>query len=182
MSRIGKLPITIPENVEVTLVDNKVTAKGPKGELNLTFRPEVKVKIENKTITVIRSNDSSEARAYHGLYRSLIANIIEGVSKGYTKELEMSGVGYKSLLQGDKLILSVGFSHKVEFEIPIGIEIKVTDETKIAVSGIDKQLVGQVAARIRKIKPCEPYKGKGIKYVGEIIRRKAGKAAKAAGT
>ena len=180
MSRIGKLPITVPEKVEVTITDDKVVVKGPKGELNLTFRSEVQVKIENNQVTITRADDSGDTRAYHGLYRSLIANMVEGVSKGFAKELEMSGVGYKCKLQGSKLILSVGFSHTVDFEIPSGIDVKVAEETKIAVSGIDKQLVGQVSAQIRKIKPCEPYKGKGIKYVGEVIRRKAGKAAKAA--
>ena len=181
MSRIGKLPVIIPENVEVKIDKSTLYAKGPKGELKVPFRSEVSVEIKGNQVVVTRNDDSKDSRAYHGLYRSLISNIIEGVDKGYNKDLEMSGVGYKCKLQGSKLILSVGYSHPVDFEIPNGIEIKVTDDTKISVNGIDKQLVGQVAAQIRKIKPCEPYKGKGIKYVGEVIRQKAGKAAKAAG-
>lgn len=180
MSRIGKLPISVPSGVEVTIEGQKVKVKGPKGELSLEVKPVIKVTLKDATIEVTRKNDAGQTRAYHGLFRSLIANMVEGVSKGFTKELEMSGVGYKAKGQGKKLLLSVGYSHQVEFDIPESIDCQVPDERKIIISGIDKELVGEISAKIRAIKPCEPYKGKGIKYVGEVIRRKAGKAAKAA--
>lgn len=181
MSRIGKLPIKISEKVTVTINDHHVSVKGPKGELHLDIRPEIEVVLKDQNIILTRTNDLQQTRAYHGLYRSLLANMVKGVTEGYEKTLEMSGVGYKARLQGKKLFLSVGYSHQVEFDVPENIEVKVIEENKISISGIDKEIVGQVAAKIRSIKPCEPYKGKGIKYQGEIVRRKAGKAAKAVG-
>lgn len=182
MSRIGKLPVKIVEGVEVRIDGNKISVKGPKGELHLEVKPEIKLEIKDNNIILTRTNDLGQTRAYHGLFRSLLSGMVLGVTKGFIRELEMSGVGYKAKLQAkDSLILNIGYSAPVTYKIPEGIEVKVEEETKITISGIDKQLVGQVAATIRKLKPCEPYKGKGIKYVGEVIRRKVGKAAKAAG-
>src|SRR3989339_94849 len=182
MSRIGKLPVKIVEGVEVKIDGNKISVKGPKGELHLEVKPEIKLEIKDNNIILTRTNDLSQTRAYHGLFRSLLSGMVLGVTKGFIKELEMSGVGYKAKIQAkDSLILNIGYSSPVTYKIPEGIEVKVEEETKITISGIDKQIVGQVAATIRKLKPCEPYKGKGIKNVGEVIRRKVGKAAKAAG-
>jgi len=180
MSRIGRLPITISDDVNVKIDGGRVLVKGSKGELTLNVKGNIEVTIEDNKVIVKRLNESRQNRAYHGLYRSLIANMVEGVEKGFLKELEMSGVGYKAKMNGKILVLQVGYSHSVKYDIPEDVEVKVLQETKITVFGIDKELVGQVAARIRKVKPCEPYKGKGIKYVGEIIKRKAGKSAKAA--
>ncbi len=180
MSRIGKLPIKILKEVTVTNDQGNIVVKGPKGELKLVVKPVIEVEITEEQVILKRKLDDSQSRAYHGLYRSLISNMVTGVTSGFTKGLEMSGVGYKAKVQGEKLILSVGYSHSVEYLIHKGVIITVTEENKIAVSGIDKEQVGLVSAQIRKIKPCEPYKGKGIKYVGEFIRRKAGKSAKTA--
>lgn len=180
MSKIGKQAISIPQGVEVKIEQNQVKVKGVKGELLLPLISDISLEIKEGMVFVSRKNEKKETGAYHGLFRSLISNMVKGVSEGFSKELEMSGVGYKAKLQNGKLFLSVGYSHSVEFAIPKEIEVKVSEETKIIISGIDKELVGQIAAQIRKIKPCEPYKGKGIKYVGEMVRRKAGKAGKAA--
>jgi large subunit ribosomal protein L6 len=179
MSRVGLSPITIPSGVEVTIGSGKVTVKGPKGQLERAFPEEISVERSDDELKVSRSKDSREARALHGLFRSLIANMVEGVTAGYSKNLEIHGVGYRAIKQGNDLELSVGFSHTVRKPAPPGIEFDVPQPTRITVSGIDKELVGQTAAEIRAIKKPEPYKAKGIRYEGEYIRRKGGKAAKA---
>lgn len=179
MSRIGKLPVTIPAGVSVEQNGHTFTVKGPKGELSATFLPVVTVTIADGIATVTRQDDSIEARSAHGLTRQLLKNMITGVSEGFEKRLEMKGVGYRAAAEGDKkLVLSVGFSHPVPITAPDNVSFKV-EKNVIVVSGIDKQTVGQIAAVIREVRPPEPYKGKGIMYVGEKIRRKAGKAAKA---
>jgi len=174
MSRIGKQPIEIPQGVTVNIKDRIVTTKGPKGELSVTIRPEVDIKIDNSNIIVSIKNEIN--KPYWGLTRSLIANNIEGVVNGYTKQLEIQGVGYRARTEGEILILEVGFSHEVKMEIPENIEI-IVEKNIITINGIDKQLVGETAAKIRAVKKPEPYKGKGIRYVGEEVRRKAGKRA-----
>ena len=175
MSRIGKNPIDIPSGVEVSVTAAEVQVKGPKGTLKTPVHPTVEYKVEDGKVFVTRTDDSRQARGQHGLRRSLLANCVEGVSKGYEKTLEINGVGFKVSVQGKKIVLSVGFSHPVEFELPAGIEAKA-EGNKLTVAGIDKQLVGETAAQIRRVRPPEPYKGKGIKYADEIIRRKAGKS------
>lgn len=180
MSRIGKKPIKIPENVTVNINGNKVVIKGEKGELCYEFKKGVEIKNEDGEIIVDIKGKDRFSKSLHGLYRSLLANMIYGVTKGFNKGLEVVGVGYNAKVIDNNLILNVGFSHPVYFPIPEGINITVS-ENKINVSGIDKQLVGEVAARIRKIKPPDPYKGKGIRYIGEIVRKKPGKALKAVG-
>ena len=174
MSRIGKNPIEIPQGVEVKIDGTTVTVKGPKGTLTQKFLDVVTIKQEENKIVVTRKDDS--VKNIHGLTRSLVANMVKGVTEGFTKELEIGGVGYKAQKQGKKLILTLGFSHPVEVEEPEGITIDVPTPNSIIVKGIDKQLVGQVATDIRRYKEPEPYKGKGIKYAGERIRRKEGKA------
>ena len=178
MSRIGRMPVEIPSGVEVKVDGQTVTVQGPKGTLTQEFHPDMVIALEGNTLTVQRPSDDKKHKALHGLTRSLIANMIEGVTKGYQKNLEISGVGYRAALQGNKLVLSMGFSHPVEFEPEPGIEFEVPAPTRISVKGIDKQLVGEIAARIRAVRPPEPYLGKGIRYAGEHIRRKAGKAGK----
>lgn len=178
MSRIGRLPVKVPAGVEVTIDGNAVRVKGPKGELKREFHPDIKIEVADGSIHVMRPSDEKEHRALHGLTRALIANMVRGVTQGYEKRLEISGVGYRAARQGNKLVLTIGFSHPVEIEMPSGIEIDVPAPTKMAVRGIDKEVVGQVAARIRAVRPAEPYLGKGISYEGERIRRKAGKAGK----
>ena len=178
MSRIGKMPVQIPDGVEVNVAGQTVTVQGPKGVLTQEFHPDMVIALEGNTLTVQRPSDEKNHRALHGLTRSLIANMIEGVTKVYQKNLEITGVGYRAALQGNKLVLSMGFSHPVEFEPEPGIEFEVPAPTRISVKGIDKQLVGEIAARIRAVRPPEPYLGKGIRYAGEHIRRKAGKAGK----
>ncbi|MBE3576775.1 MAG: 50S ribosomal protein L6 [Limnochordales bacterium] len=178
MSRIGRMPVKIPAGVEVAVEGNVVRVKGPKGELQREFHPDMKIEVVDGSIKVTRPSDEKEHRALHGLTRALIANMVRGVTEGYQKALEISGVGYRAARQGNKLVLSIGFSHPVEIEIPPGIEIDVPTPTKMTVRGVDKELVGQVAARIRAVRPVEPYLGKGISYEGERIRRKAGKAGK----
>lgn len=179
MSRIGKLPITIPTGVSVEEQDKTFTVKGAKGELSARFLPVVTVTIADGIATVTRKDDSLEARAAHGLTRQLLMNMVTGVSEGFEKRLEMKGVGYRAAAEGEKkLVLSVGFSHPVVINAPSDITFKV-EKNVIVIAGTDKQTVGQVAAKIREVRPPEPYKGKGIMYVGEKIRRKAGKAAKA---
>ena len=175
MSRIGRKPITIPAGVQVTLKDGVVTAKGPKGELTQKFHQNITIAIEGNEIVVTRPNDEKENRALHGLTRTLVANMVEGVANGFTKELEVNGVGYRVAKQGKDLVMNLGYSHQVFMsEIP-GITIEVPNPNKIIISGPDKQLVGQFAAEVREKRPPEPYKGKGIKYVTEHIRRKEGK-------
>ncbi len=178
MSRTGLSPIKLPEGVEVTLNGNNVQVKGPKGELTKTISEKMNVKIEDNTLFVERPSDSKENRSLHGTTRSIIANMVEGVSKGYQKELEITGVGYRAQKQGNKVIINAGYSHPVEIEPQDGIEVDVPKNTHIIVKGIDKEAVGALAANIRAIRPPEPYKGKGIKYVGEYVQRKEGKTAK----
>jgi large subunit ribosomal protein L6 len=182
MSRIGRAPVTIPNGVTITVgKDNLITVKGPKGELKEAIDRDITVETENGVLNLSRPTDQIRHRAMHGLYRALIANMVKGVTNGYKKELELVGVGYKASNQGNLLDLSLGFSHNIIFEVPK--ELKVNTETlkgqnpKIFIEGIDKQLLGQVAAKIRSLRKPEPYKGKGVKYSNEVIRRKAGKAA-----
>lgn len=179
MSRIGEAPITIPQAVEVKLEGEKLLVTGPKGSLNLILRPEVKVEINNGIILVKRQKDDKFSHAVHGLMRALINNMVKGVTEGWSKTLELVGVGYRASGEGDNLSLSVGYSHPVNISAPEGINFVVTDQTKIVISGIDKELVGQIAANIRGVKPPEVYKGKGIRYSGEYVRKKPGKAGKA---
>jgi large subunit ribosomal protein L6 len=178
MSRIGKLPVTIPDKVTVTLTNQQISVKGPKGELSRELNPLITVVQEDNALKVSPSTNSLKAQQIHGLYRRLIANMILGVSQGFERKLILQGVGYRSQVQGKKLILSVGFSHQVEIPAPDGISIAVEANTNVTVSGIDKQLVGQIAANIRSVRPPEPYKGKGIRYEGEYVRQKVGKAGK----
>lgn len=180
MSRIGQLPIDVPKEVTVTLAKDKILVKGAKGELQVVLPPGISVQMEGDKVVVKRKGDEGKKRAIHGLIRALIQNHIIGVSKGWQKTLEMVGVGYRAAMSGVDLTLSVGFSHPVIVKPPAGIQFAVT-EGKIVVSGYDRQAVGQAAADIRKIRKPEPYKGKGIRYSGEVIRKKAGKAAKAVG-
>ena len=177
MSRIGKQPITVPGGVEVAIEPELVTVKGPKGELSERVARDIDVKQEDGQILVSRPTDRGEHRALHGLTRSLIANMVEGVTEGFEKQLEIQGVGYRAQLQGKKLVLALGYSHPVEVEAPDGIEFEVPLPTRIVVRGISKQAVGEVAAIIRKQRPPEPYKGKGIRYEGEHVARKVGKRA-----
>jgi large subunit ribosomal protein L6 len=177
MSRIGKMPITVPSNVTVTIDGSTVTAKGPKGELSRTFRPIIKIEQDGDTITVSRPDDSREAKAQHGLVRTLVANMIEGVKNGFEKNLEIVGIGYRAQMKGNKLVLNVGFSHPVEIDVEEGVKVECPSQTQIKVSGISKERVGEVAAQIRAVKKPEPYKGKGIKYTDERIIRKEGKTA-----
>ncbi len=180
MSRIGIKPITVPDGVTVTIGDNNdVTVKGPKGELSSSLSPRMTIAQEDGTLTVSRPNDARENKALHGLTRSLLNNMVVGVTDGYTKVLEIQGVGYRAQVNGRNLVLNVGYSHPVVMEPPEGITFAVETNTRVIVSGIDKQMVGEQAAKIRIVRPPEPYKGKGIRYQGEYVRRKAGKAGKA---
>jgi large subunit ribosomal protein L6 len=180
MSRIGKLPIAVPSGVNVTLADDEVTVKGPKGELHQPILSQrVEVKLQDGKVVVERRGEAREFRAAHGLTRTLIYNMVEGVSKGFRRSLEIQGVGYRAAKSGEKLNLSLGYSHPVVFEPPKGITLSVEGQNKIHIDGIDKQKVGQVAAEIRSLRAPEPYKGKGIRYEGEVIRKKLGKAGKA---
>lgn len=181
MSRIGNAPITVPSGVTVTIASNEVTVDGPKGKLTMDYRPEITIKQDGDKIIVSRKNDDKFIRSLHGLYRSKLSNMITGVTSGWSRNLDLVGVGYRAQGGGDNLNLSVGFSHPVKISAPQGVSFNVADNTKISVSGIDKILVGQVAANIRGVKPPEVYKGKGIRYSGEFVRKKAGKAGKAAG-
>ena len=175
MSRIGKEPVAIPSGVEVKLDNNVITVKGSKGTLTRELHPNMKVELKDNTVVVTRPNDEKENRALHGLTRTLIANMIKGVSEGFTKELEVNGVGYRAQKQGNKLVLNLGFSHSVEFVEPEGITFDVPNPNSIIVKGINNEVVGQIAAEIRAKREPEPYKGKGIKYTTERIRRKEGK-------
>lgn len=178
MSRIGKLPVRVPAGVDVKIDGRTVTVKGPKGELRRTLHRLVDVQRADGTLEVRRVDESQEARALHGLSRTLVANMVVGVTEGYTKDLEISGTGYRAQLAGKKLQLSLGFSHPVEIDPPAGIAFTVDTPQRLRVSGIDKELVGEVAAKIRALRVPDPYKAKGVKYAGEYIRRKAGKAGK----
>ena len=178
MSRIGRLPISVPAGVEVSVDGSAVSVKGPKGTLTHTVAAPITVVVEDGTVQVSRPNDERESRSLHGLTRSLIANMIQGVSEGYTKQLEIVGTGYRVQAKGANLEFALGYSHPVPFNAPDGITLSVEGNNKVTVSGIDKQQVGQVAAKIRKLRLPDPYKGKGVRYAGEQIRRKAGKAGK----
>lgn len=178
MSRIGKMPVTVPEKITVTLTHNQITIKGPKGQLSKLLPNSIKVEHEKDTLKVGPANDSIKSQQIYGLYRRLIANMVLGVTEGFQRKLSLQGVGYRSQVQEKKLILSVGFSHQVEILAPEGILITVDGNTNVTVTGIDKELVGQVAANIRSVRPPEPYKGKGIRYEGEYVRQKVGKAGK----
>ncbi len=182
MSRIGKKPVAIPQGVTITVgKDNVVTVKGPKGELKETIDREITVEVKDGEVTFARPTDQGRHRALHGLYRSLVSNMVKGVTEGFAKKLELVGVGYKAANQGNVLDLALGFSHNIIFEIPKELKVATAQEKgqnpMITLEGIDKQLVGQVAAKLRSLRKPEPYKGKGVKYFGEIVRRKAGKAA-----
>ncbi len=181
MSRIGKQPIDIPSNVKVAMEGATIKVAGPEGSLDLSVRDEVDVTINGSVITVNRKNDSKTARELHGLTRTLIANMVHGVSKGFEKRLDIVGVGYRADVSGDVINLSLGYSHPISYTLPKGVKASVERQTSITLKGADKQLVGQVAADIRAMRPPEPYKGKGVKYADEHIRRKAGKAGKGAG-
>lgn len=188
MSRIGRTPIAVPPKVQVNWTeDNFVTVKGPKGQLSYQVDRDLILKLEDGTLQVSRPSDSKEHKSKHGLYRTLLSNMVTGVSTGYTKQLEIHGVGYRAAKVGDNLVILVGYSHPVEVQPPAGVSLSVdgvdpaTKATKVSVTGIDKQLVGEVAATIRRVRKPEPYKGKGIRYAGEKIRRKAGKAGKVGG-
>jgi large subunit ribosomal protein L6 len=178
MSRVGKKPIEIPTGVTVTLNGNVVTVKGPKGELTRTFNPDMEIKVEENIINVSRPSESKEHRALHGTTRALLSNMVEGVSKGFEKALELIGVGYRAQKQGNKLVLNVGYSHPVEITPEAGLEVEVPANTKIIVKGTSKERVGALAANIRDVRRPEPYKGKGIRYEGEFVRRKEGKTGK----
>ena len=177
MSRIGRQPIPVPDGVTVTLDPGLVSVKGPKGELRQVINRDMQVSQDEGALTVARPTDRGEHRALHGLTRSLIANMVEGVTAGYEKRLEIQGVGYRARLQGKSLELSVGYSHAITIPAPDGIEFEVPQQTEVVVRGIDKQLVGEIAARIRRVRPPEPYTGTGIRYAGEQVRRKVGQRA-----
>lgn len=178
MSRIGKSPIQVPASVDVSVQGQTVTVKGPLGSLTRTFRPEVEIIKDGQTLTVVRRGESRLHRSLHGLSRTLLYNMIEGVTNGFSKNLELVGVGYRAQVQGNKAVFQLGYSHPVEIDIPSSIELKVEANTKVFIKGADKQMVGDLAAYIRSKRPPEPYKGKGIRYEGEVIIRKAGKAGK----
>ena len=178
MSRVGRKPVEIPAGVTVTLNGDTVTVKGPKGELTRTFHSDIEIKVEDNNVVVNRPSDAKLHRSLHGTTRAIIANMIEGVSKGFERNLELIGVGYRAQKQGKKLVLNVGYSHPVEIEPEEGIEIEVPANTKISIKGTDKERVGALAANIRDVRPPEPYKGKGIRYEGEHVRRKEGKTGK----
>lgn len=176
MSRIGKMPVAVPNGVTVTVDGSKVTVKGPKGELTRVFPADLSFAVENGSVVVSRPSDEAHHRALHGLSRALVANMVEGVTKGYSKQLEITGVGYKAEPKPYGLLFALGYSHTIEFKAPPGIKLTAPQPTQVVVEGMDKEIVGQVAAEIRSLRKPEPYKGKGIKYAGEVIRRKAGKA------
>lgn len=178
MSRIGRKPITVPAGVDVTIDGSAVTVKGPKGTLSGTFNSNMSIELDAGVITVSRPNDEKENRALHGLTRTLISNMVVGVSEGFKKELEIVGVGYRAAMEGKAVVLTIGYSHPVKMDPPEGVTIEVPAPNKIVVSGADKQVVGQFACEIRAVRPPEPYKGKGIKYVDEVVRRKEGKSGK----
>jgi len=175
LSRIGKLPISIPDKVEINLKDNSLTCKGPKGELSRHLSPEMEIKVENNQIIVNRPSDSKQHRSLHGLTRSLIANMVKGVSAGFSRKLEIIGVGYKAEMKGKNLMLSLGYSHSIVMNFPDTVQASAPNPNEIVVDGADKELVGMIAAKIRSFRKPEPYKGKGIRYSGEYVRRKAGK-------
>lgn len=174
MSRIGKKPIQIPDNVEIKIDGNKISVRGPKGELQREVRPEIKIEVKDREILVTPQKETKKTKAFWGLTRVLLFNMVKGVTKGYEKKLQIEGLGYRATLEGEDLVLQVGFSHPVKIKKPEGLNFSI-EKNIITVSGIDKELVGQIAAKIRKVRKPEPYKGKGIRYLGEEVRRKAGK-------
>ncbi len=177
MSRIGKMPVEVPRGVDVSLKDATFSAKGPKGDLSLEVHPEIEVKVDGGVVTVHRPSDQPRHKALHGLVRSLVSNMVHGVSEGFSKTLEIVGVGYRADVSGKGITVQVGYSHPIEYPAPEGVTLECPNQTTIVVSGADKQKVGQTAAEIRAFRPPEPYKGKGIRYQGEQVRRKAGKTA-----
>lgn len=181
MSRIGKKPIAIAKGVQVQMAEGRITVKGPKGELSATVHPQIGVDVSADTVLMKRAGESKSQRSLHGLWRALVQNMVTGVTNGYSRKLELVGVGYRAEMKASRLQLLLGYSHPILFVAPAGIKVETPTQTSIVISGIDKQLVGQVAAKIRSFRPPEPYKGKGIKYEGERVRRKAGKAAAAGG-
>lgn len=181
MSRVGKAPITMTKDVAVNISASEVKIKGPKGELSLGIHPAISVKLEDQKLVVARVSDNKFHRSLHGMTRSILASMVKGVSEGFQKRLEVRGLGYKALLQGKNLSFSLGYSHPIVVEPPKGITFSLEEGNQVVISGIDKQLVGEVAAKIRNLRPPEPFKGKGVRYSGEYIRRKAGKAGKAVG-
>ena len=181
MSRIGRLPITVPSGVDVTIDGRQVTVKGPKGSLTRTLHPDMRVSQEDGSLVVTRPTEQKTHKQLHGLTRTLVNNMVVGVTDGYRKSLEITGVGYRAALSGKKLQLNLGYSHQIEIDPPEGITFEVENPTRLAVVGIDKELVGQIAAKVRATRKPEPYKGKGVRYAGEYIRRKAGKAGKIGG-
>jgi large subunit ribosomal protein L6 len=176
MSRIGKKPVAIPKDVKVEVRDNCICVEGPKGKLSQTLSNRISIELKDNQIFLKRASDTKTDKSLHGLYRALLANMLKGVTEGYVKELEIIGVGFKAQLQGDKLNMQLGFSHPVNFSVPEGIKIETPKPTRIVISGIDKEKVGEIAAEIRSIYPPEPYKGKGIRYAGEYVKKKVGKA------
>jgi len=181
VSRIGKKPIAIAKGVQVQMAEGRITVKGPKGELSATVHPQIGVDVSADTVLMKREGESKSQRSLHGLWRALVQNMVTGVTNGYSRKLELVGVGYRAEMKASRLQLLLGYSHPILFVAPAGIKVETPTQTSIVISGIDKQLVGQVAAKIRSFRPPEPYKGKGIKYEGERVRRKAGKAAAAGG-
>lgn len=177
MSRIGKKPVVIPKEVKVEIKDRLISVEGAKGKLTLTLSPRIKAEIKDNQLLLTRVTDIKTDKSLHGLFRSLIANMIKGVTEGYVKELEITGVGFKVQLQGENLSLNLGFSHPVIFAVPSGIKVETPKPTQIVIRGIDKELVGKVASELRAIRPPDPYKGKGVRYAGEYIKKKVGKAA-----
>ncbi len=176
MSRIGKIPVNVPKEAKVTLDNGMIHMKGPKGEMSLKIPEGINVALEDSQLKVTKSVDNKQSRANHGTIRALLVNMVTGVTKGHKKDLEIQGIGFRVQLEGKKLVFSLGFSHPVEFEIPDGVKVTVPNQTSISVEGTDRAFVGQVAAKIKALKPVEPYKGKGIRYVGEHVRRKQGKS------
>jgi len=181
MSRVGKMPIAVPQGVSVTIDDSEVTVKGPNGELQRQFNPDMQISLGDNTLTVSRPSDDRTHRSLHGLTRSLLANMVEGVTSGFVRTLEIVGVGYRARMEGNNLVINIGFSHPVEVTPLPGITLSVEGNNRMKVSGIDKEVVGEMAARIRRIRPPDSYKGKGIRYSGEVVRLKPGKAGKAIG-
>ncbi len=178
MSRIGRQPIAVPKNVEVQLAGSHITVKGPKGELSRNLHPRIGVALAGETLTVSRTDDERESRSLHGLTRTLVANMVEGVSNGFEKTLDLQGVGYRAAKSGRKLVLTVGYSHPVEMDPPQGVDVEVPAPVNVIVKGASKEAVGEFAAKVRSVRPPEPYKGKGIRYRGERVRRKVGKTGK----
>ncbi len=181
MSRVGKMPIAVPQGVSVIIDDSEVTVKGPNGELQRQFNPDMQISLGDNTLTVSRPSDDRTHRSLHGLTRSLLANMVEGVTSGFVRTLEIVGVGYRARMEGNNLVINIGFSHPVEVTPLPGITLSVEGNNRMNVSGIDKEVVGEMAARIRRIRPPDSYKGKGIRYSGEVVRLKPGKAGKAIG-